>query len=298
MRRASDRSPYSVPHLQAVRTTHTEPDSRTRGCETHPRTSRISSGKIVYEPATEPGGAHRRWLREVPDYRCCLRGFVCCLRHGQPPTPPLGARDDWRRITDWPDTHHAGKQMLLCGAEWEEEPLATTTKRTTTGKCTGTDVVQHLHQRPAHTRRHSQLHLRRRLVHRVARKRLQQHRSVTHVCPEHYDKLLPTNCVRTLQRHRCMCAFPLRNREATRELNVVWNGIGLSNTTTPVYLGIHLDRTLCYKTHIEKTKMKVNARNNIIRKLANSKLGCKSSTLKPSCLALCYSAAEYACPVR
>ena len=55
---------------------------------------------------------------------------------------------------------------------------------------------------------------------------------------------------------------------------------------------------LCYKMHIEKTKMKVNARNNnIIRKLANSKWGCKATTLRPSCLALCYSAAEYACPV-
>ena len=43
--------------------------------------------------------------------------------------------------------------------------------------------------------------------------------------------------------------------------------------------------------------MKVNARNNIIRKLANAKWGCKASTLRPSCLALCYSAAEYACPV-
>ena len=75
----------------------------------------------------------------------------------------------------------------LCGAEWEEEPFATTTKRTATRKCTGTDVVQHLHQRPDHTHRHSQLHLRRRLVHRVARKRLQHHRSVSHVCPEHYD---------------------------------------------------------------------------------------------------------------
>ena len=40
--------------------------------------------------------------------------------------------------------------------------------------------------------------------------------------------------------------------------------------------------------------MKVNARNNII---ANSKWGCKAMTLRPSCLALCYSAAEYACPV-
>ena len=43
--------------------------------------------------------------------------------------------------------------------------------------------------------------------------------------------------------------------------------------------------------------MKVNARHNIIRKLANSKWGCKATTHIPSCLALCYSAAEYACPV-
>ena len=81
-----------------------------------------------------------------------------------------------------------------------------------------------------------------------------------------------------------VCAFHLRNREAKRELNVVWNGTRLSNTTTPVYLGIHLDRTLCYKTHIEKTKMKVNARNNIIHKLANSMWRCKS-LLGSSCIA-------------
>ena len=173
-------------------------DSRTRGCETHSRTSRISSGKLVYEPATEPDGAHRRWLRETPDHRCCLRGLDCCLRHGQPPKPPQqGARDDWRRTPDRPDMHHATMQTFLRGAEREEEPLATTTKQTTTEKCTGTDVVQHIYQRPAHTCRHSQLHLRRRRVHRVARKRLQQHLSVTHVCPEHYDHLLrhePTAC--------------------------------------------------------------------------------------------------------
>ena len=88
----------------------------------------------MYEPATEPDGAHRRWIREAPDHRCCLRGLVCYLRHGQPPTPPRqGARDDWRRTPDRPDTHHAGKQTLLRGAEREEAPLATTTKWTTTG---------------------------------------------------------------------------------------------------------------------------------------------------------------------
>ena len=45
--------------------------------------------------------------------------------------------------------------------------------------------------------------------------------------------------------------------------------------------------------------MNVNARNNIIRKLANSniKWGCSVSTLRPSCLVLCFSAAEFACPV-
>ena len=94
-----------------------------------------------------------------------------------------------------------------------------------------------------------------------------------------------------------MCAFHLRNREARQELTEVWNGTRLSNTTTPVYLGIHIDRTLCYKTHIKKTNMTVNSRNNIIRKLANSKWGCKASTLRSSCLALCYSATEYVCPV-
>ena len=43
--------------------------------------------------------------------------------------------------------------------------------------------------------------------------------------------------------------------------------------------------------------MKVNARNSIIGKLANSKWGCKATTLRPSSLALCYSAAEYPWPV-
>ena len=128
----------------------------------------------MYEPATEPDGAHRRWLREARDHRCCLRGLACCLRHGKQPTPPQqGARDNWRRTPDRPNMHLAGKQTLLRVAEREEEPLATTTKRITTGKCTGTDVAQHLHQRPDRTRRHSQLHLCRRLVHRVTRKRLQ-----------------------------------------------------------------------------------------------------------------------------
>ena len=64
-----------------------------------------------------------------------------------------------------------------------------------------------------------------------------------------------------------------------------------------VYIGVTLDRTLSYKAHIEKTKKKVGTRNNIIRKLRTSKWGVTPTTLRSSALALCYSAAEYACPV-
>ena len=51
------------------------------------------------------------------------------------------------------------------------------------------------------------------------------------------------------------------------------------------------------KCTYRRQKMKVNARTNIISKLANSKWGCRASALRTSCLVLCYSAAEYACPV-
>ena len=60
---------------------------------------------------------------------------------------------------------------------------------------------------------------------------------------------------------------------------------------------VTLDRTLSYKAHIEKTKKKVGTRNNIIRKLRTSNGGATPTTLRSSALALCYSAAEYACPV-
>ena len=210
----------ALPHLQAVRTTHTESDSRTRGCETHSRTNRISSGKIVYVPATEPDGAHRRRLREAPDHRCCLRGLVCCLRHGQPPmSPKQCARDDWRRTPDRPDTHNARKQTILRGVEREEEPLAATTKRTTTGKCTGTDIVQYLHQRLARTRRYSQLHL------RIANIEASL-TSALGTMTTYYD----TNQMRANPSKTQVCFPPKESRSQTRTecRGLVWNGTRLS----------------------------------------------------------------------
>lgn len=94
-----------------------------------------------------------------------------------------------------------------------------------------------------------------------------------------------------------VCAFHLRNREAKRQLQVDWSGIPLEHCEYPIYLGVTLDRCLSFKTHIEKTKCKVSARNNIISKLTGSTWGASPQTLKSTALALCYSTAEYACPV-
>ena len=92
-------------------------------------------------------------------------------------------------------------------------------------------------------------------------------------------------------------AFHLKNREAKRKLEVEWNITDLENTPNPKYLGVSLDRTLGYKQHIHNTKMKVATRNNLLKKLSNSKWGCNASTIRKTALALSYSAAEFACPV-
>ena len=93
------------------------------------------------------------------------------------------------------------------------------------------------------------------------------------------------------------CVFHRTNRKANRQLNISWYGKKLEHTPSPIYLGITLNRTLSYSTHITKVKAKTAARNNVLRKLANSKWGTHPSTIKTTALALCYSTAEYACPV-
>ena len=157
----------------------------------------------------------------------------------------------------------------------------------------GTNVVQHLHQRPAlYADSRSFIYADDLYIASQGNDFNDIEASLTSaltIMITYYD----TNQLRANPSKTQVCAFHLRNRE----LNVVWNGTRLSNTTTPLYLGVHLDRTLGYKTYIEKTKMKVNARNNIIRKLVNSKWGARhrhsdpavspSATQLPNTPALC-----------
>ena len=90
------------------------------------------------------------------------------------------------------------------------------------------------------------------------------------------------------------CVFHLRNRKANTQLSISWCGKKLEHTPSPIYLRVTLDRTLSY---ITKVKAKTAVRNNVLRKLANYEWGTHPSTIKTTTLALCYSTAEYACPV-
>ena len=82
--------------------------------------------------------------------------------------------------------------------------------------------------------------------------------------------------------------FNLRNRDAQREQHFTSNGTLYGNTSVswcPPW------QNIC------NTKQKVNARNNIIRKLASSNWGSRALTLRSTGLALCYSTAENTCVV-
>ena len=92
------------------------------------------------------------------------------------------------------------------------------------------------------------------------------------------------------------CLFHLRNHHATRKMNVIWNETPISHDKYPVYLGVTMDRTLSFKEHRRKLKAKIQSRNALLSKLANSKWEANPYTLRTTALTLCFSTAEYACP--
>ena len=114
---------------------------------------------------------------------------------------------------------------------------------------------------------------------------------------EHLDQYYKENHLRANPDKTQTCSFHLRNRETKRKLDIKWGNKELLHTSHPVYLGVTLDRTLSYKQHIKKVKGKTAARNNILKKLSNTKWGTSPSTIKTTALAFSYSTAEYACPV-
>ena len=97
---------------------------------------------------------------------------------------------------------------------------------------------------------------------------------VEHTIEEALDELTTyyrSNILRANPDKTQVTSFHLKNREAKSTLEVKWNDTDLEKTPHPKYLGVTLDRTLGYKRHIHNTKMKVAIRNNLLKKLSNSK---------------------------
>jgi hypothetical protein len=63
-----------------------------------------------------------------------------------------------------------------------------------------------------------------------------------------------------------MCVFHLNTHAANKQLDVMFNGTSIKHHDHPKYLGVTLDRTLTFKSHLEKVAKKVS-------KLASTKSG-------------------------
>ena len=91
-------------------------------------------------------------------------------------------------------------------------------------------------------------------------------------------------------------AFHRNNREANRQLKIFVRELLQPYQSHPTYLEVKLDRKLTCRQHLKGLRSKVSARNNLIRCLAGTSWGAKTSTLRISALAVAYSATEYAAP--
>ena len=95
-----------------------------------------------------------------------------------------------------------------------------------------------------------------------------------------------------------MCAFHIRNREAKCQLKVTWSGTTLENCEHPVYLGTNVfPWTAAYPSRSMLRRQRLKFVQEITLSANGTSWGASPQTLKSTALALCYSTAEYACPV-
>jgi hypothetical protein len=94
-----------------------------------------------------------------------------------------------------------------------------------------------------------------------------------------------------------MCVFHLNTHVARKQLDVMFNGTSIKHVDHPKYLGVTLDRTLTFKSHLEEAAKKVISRVKLVRKLAGTKWGANAQTLRTASLALVYSSTEYCASV-
>ena len=81
-------------------------------------------------------------------------------------------------------------------------------------------------------------------------------------------------------------AFHLDNRQANRTLEIKIGDITLPPDANPKYLGVTLDRTLTFRSHLQGLARKIGKRNCLLRKIAGTSWGAKQSVLRTTGLAL------------
>lgn len=91
--------------------------------------------------------------------------------------------------------------------------------------------------------------------------------------------------------------FYLNNTQALLSLNVTFCELNVTYNPNRKYLGVIMDKTLFYKTHLCNFAAKMNSRNNIIQKLTGTEWGANFSVLRTFAITLIYLTAEYCAPV-
>ena len=95
------------------------------------------------------------------------------------------------------------------------------------------------------------------------------------------------------------CVFHLHNARANQKLNLLLSGQQIRHEPNPVYLGVTMDRSLTFRSHLKKSAAKLGTRNNLLSKLAifMGHTGFNTQNITTSDLLLCNSVAEYCAPV-
>jgi len=92
-------------------------------------------------------------------------------------------------------------------------------------------------------------------------------------------------------------ALHLNNKEAKREIEVIFNNKTLPFCSEPKCLGVTLDRSLTYCRHLESLRKKLTSHVALLRRLAGSGCGAGVATLRTATLALVHSTAVHCAPV-
>lgn len=87
--------------------------------------------------------------------------------------------------------------------------------------------------------------------------------------------------------------FHLCNHQANYQLNITMNGSQLKHNFNPKILGIILDRSWSFRSHLENKAKKLISRNNLLQQLGGTSWGGKGDSLRTAALSLVFSAAEY-----